>query len=412
MTKREARSPVDTHDHGHASHCSMPQPMRLSPSKSDSPAAGRPPLYPWTRETNVVTGTIIDLFCGCGGLSYGFEMAGLHTVVGVDHDESALRTFSLNHPHARAVSLNLGKDDFVPTLQAIAPNPTVIVAGPPCQGFSLTGPRRLDDERNSLYRAALTAIRRLQPRAFVIENVPGLKTLYGGAIKEEILSQLGASGYDVRCEVLNAADYGVPQVRKRLFFVGVEKCSGRALLPAAMLFPHEFVTCAEAISDLPSLQENYGTERAQYELGPLTPYQARMRNGATELFNHVASRHAPHVKEVISKVPDGGNYKDLAPGVGTSRKFNVAWTRYASGRPSKTIDTGHRNHFHYKWDRVPTVRENARLQSFPDTFEFVGTLTSQHRQVGNAVPPVLAHAIARQILSTLNVEPRSTARAA
>lgn len=115
------------------------------------------------------------------------------------------------------------------------------------------------------------------------------------------------------------------------------------------------------------------------------------------MYNHVATNHTEEVKSVIALVPEGGNYKDLPPGVGTSRKFNEAWTRYHSKKPSRTIDTGHRNHFHYKYNRVPTVRENARLQSFPDDFIFYGTKTQQNRQVGNAVPPMLGYNLAKQI---------------
>jgi DNA (cytosine-5)-methyltransferase 1 len=120
-----------------------------------------------------------------------------------------------------------------------------------------------------------------------------------------------------------------------------------------------------------------------------------MQTDAKWLYNHVATRHTDHVISVIKQVPEGMNHKALPPGVGDSRKFNEAWTRYHSKRPSRTIDTGHRNHFHYKWNRVPTVRENARLQSFRDTFFFCGPRTQQQRQVGNAVPPLLAYQFAQ-----------------
>ena len=122
-----------------------------------------------------------------------------------------------------------------------------------------------------------------------------------------------------------------------------------------------------------------------------------MRKDSLLILNHRRTEHKNHVIEVIRQVPEGGNYKDLPPGVGLSRTFNEAWTRYHRDLPSKTIDTGHRNHFHYKYDRVPTVRENARLQSFPDVFRFLGTKTSQQTQVGNAVPPLLGQQIAKTV---------------
>ena len=141
---------------------------------------------------------------------------------------------------------------------------------------------------------------------------------------------------------------------------------------------------------LKTLTTEYGITRAEaIRLG----LQLYFDNYCNILYNHVGTKHTDEVKWVISQVPEGGNHKDLPKGVGESRKFNEAWTRYHSKKPSKTIDTGHRNHFHYKYNRVPTVRENARLQSFPDNFEFLGTKTQQNRQVGNAVPPLLAQVI-------------------
>ena len=126
-----------------------------------------------------------------------------------------------------------------------------------------------------------------------------------------------------------------------------------------------------------------------------------MRKSSSYIYNHVATKHKDFVVETIKQVPEGGNHKDLPKGVGESRKFNEAWTRYHGQKPSKTIDTGHRNHFHYKYNRVPTVRENARLQSFPDTFRFFGSKTSQNKQVGNAVPVFLAQSLAKYIKSKL-----------
>ena len=160
----------------------------------------------------------------------------------------------------------------------------------------------------------------------------------------------------------------------------------------------------DAISDLPSLEKELGDEVDTYKFKKQSNYQKLMNNGCKDLFNHVATRHSEHVKKVISQVPEGGNHKDLPPGVGDSRKFNEAWTRYHSKKPSKTIDTGHRNHFHYKWNRVPTIRENARLQSFPDSFRFYGTRTKQNIQVGNAVPPLMAERIALEVKKVLNAD--------
>ena len=166
----------------------------------------------------------------------------------------------------------------------------------------------------------------------------------------------------------------------------------------------DFNTCKDAIDDLPTLEFDLGNEISIYDKSPVSPYQEQMRNGNKVLFNHVGTKHTDHVINVISQVPEGCNYKSLPEGVGDSRRFNEAWTRYHSLRPSKTIDTGHRNHFHYKFNRVPTVRENARLQSFPDCFVFYGNKTQQNKQVGNAVPPLLGFHVAKQLYKFLNIK--------
>ena len=185
-----------------------------------------------------------------------------------------------------------------------------------------------------------------------------------------------------------------------MFFVGFRKDLNYEYFkfPEPTLTPDKYIGTADAISDLPALVDELGEENVPYHMEPQSEYQRLMRENSLVIHNHIGTRHTDEVKWVISQVPEGGNHKDLPPGVGDSRKFNEAWTRYHSQKPSKTIDTGHRNHFHYKWNRIPTVRENARLQSFPDDFEFLGTKTQQNRQVGNAVPPLLAQAIAEEML--------------
>lgn len=342
---------------------------------------------------------VLDLFCGCGGLSYGFLQAGFDVILGIDNDEAALNTFKKNHKKSKAANINLADDDICEQIDNIISNQRVdvIIGGPPCQGFSLTGPRNFYDKRNKLYLAMVSTVKYFKPKAFLIENVTGMATLYGGEVKNKIVECFTELGYNVNVQVLCAADYGVPQIRKRLVFVGIRKDLGEFEFPKKLKTPENYVSCEEALSDLPALESDLGTEEAEYKKAPITDYQKKMRKNSRKLYNHVATNHTKEVKSVIALVPEGGNYKDLPPGVGTSRKFNEAWTRYHSKKPSRTIDTGHRNHFHYKYNRVPTVRENARLQSFPDDFVFYGTKTQQNRQVGNAVPPMLGYNLAKQI---------------
>ena len=158
------------------------------------------------------------------------------------------------------------------------------------------------------------------------------------------------------------------------------------------------ITAEEALSDLP---DNSVADGDNYPLAPQSEYQQMIRNGATTLHNHQATIHTEQTARIIAMVPDGGNYKSLPKELQQTRKVNIAWTRLNSKKPSITIDTGHRHHFHYKYNRVPTVRESARIQSFPDSFVFTNSKTSQYKQVGNAVPPLMAKAIAEQLLLTL-----------
>ena len=350
--------------------------------------------------------TAIDLFSGCGGFSYGFQQAGFHVLLGVDNTDIALKTFAKNHDNSKTLNLDLHKDEAIDEIVKSTEGKKidVIIGGPPCQGFSLTGKRNENDERNTLFNAMFRLAKKVNPKAIIIENVPGLLKLYNGKAKDEIIKLCKEYGYTCNSQLLFAPDYGVPQIRKRVFFVALRNDLGTFEFPDKILDKDNYIGCKAAIDDLPNLEFDLGGQELKYNKKPVSAYQKMMRNGSKVIFNHVGTKHTDHVIDVISQVPEGGNHKDLPPGVGDSRKFNEAWTRYHSARPSKTIDTGHRNHFHYKWNRVPTVRENARLQSFPDDFVFLGNKTEQNRQVGNAVPPLLGKVLAEQLIKYLKDE--------
>lgn len=346
---------------------------------------------------------VLDLFCGCGGLSKGFEEAGYNILIGVDFDQSALNTYNANHKTAKGIQLDLSEPESFDIIDKELNGQTVdvIIGGPPCQGFSLTGPRNFDDKRNELYLAMIETVKRYQPRAFMIENVPGMANLYKGEVRDEIVRRFTKLGYTVTYKIVCAADYGVPQIRKRLVFIGLKNSPESFEFPTQYLSEEDYLTCEDALSDLPSLSDCLGSEISEYESEPQNEFQRLMRKNATQLYNHTAINHKQFVKDVIALVPDGGNYKDLPPGVGESRIFHMAWTRLNSRRPARTVDTGHRNLFHYKWNRCPTVRESARIQTFPDDFVFLGNRGQQNKQVGNAVPVLLAKAIAEQLLHYL-----------
>ena len=343
---------------------------------------------------------VIDLFSGAGGLSYGFEMAGFNVLLGIDNDEAALNTFKLNHANSEVLNCDITDISFEKDIKPLIGNKKVdvVVGGPPCQGMSLSGPRKFDDPRNKLYLSYISLVREIMPKAFVIENVIGIVSLFQGKIKEHILEEFSKMGYKVQYQTLTASNYGVPQNRKRVIFIGT--------LDEGFEYPKPLdytVTTSMALDDLPPLETELGEEGADYVLEPQNEYQKLMRRKSDKVYNHIAANHSQRIRDIIALVPDGGNYKDLPESLRDTRNFHVAWTRFPSDKPSPTIDTGHRHHFHYKYNRVPTVRESARLQSFPDNFIFTGNKTQQFRQVGNAVPPIMAKALADRLMEYLVV---------
>lgn len=341
----------------------------------------------------------IDLFSGAGGLSCGFQSAGFNILLGIDNDEKALETYKLNHHNAQTICGDITKINYEEDIKPLIGNKAIdfIIGGPPCQGMSLAGNRELDDPRNKLYLSYLRILGEIQPKAFVIENVPGLLSLFHGQIKDSILKRLSKMDYSVHFNVLKASNYGVPQIRRRVFFVGI-----RNDIKDTFKYPEPLktiVTSKMALDDLPPLStlDYLGEEKQNYATKPNNEYQKLMRKNSKYVYNHIAAKHTEKTRKIISLVPDGGNYKDLPEEYRNTRHFHVAWTRFNSSKPAPTIDTGHRHHFHYKWNRVPTVRESARIQSFPDNFIFIGNKTQQFRQVGNAVPPLLAQAVAESL---------------
>lgn len=334
---------------------------------------------------------VIDLFCGCGGLSLGFEMAGFNVELAIDNWEDALTTYRENHKNSKTLKgdlLCIDPKDVEKDYDIR--NVDVIIGGPPCQGFSVAGKRIIDDERNKLYKSFVRFVEYFHPKAFVMENVPNILSIGNGAIKDEILNDFSSLGYHTSYKVLTASDYGVPQNRRRAIFVGMIDGEYDFNIPVVS---HK-ITTKEALSDLP---EDSISEGGSYISEPLSDYQRFMRRNSNSVHNHKITIHSQQTVDIISMVPDGGNYKDLPIELQNTRKVHIAWTRLNSKKPSITIDTGHRHHFHYKWNRVPTVRESARIQSFPDDFIFLCSRTSQYKQVGNAVPPLMAKSIAEQL---------------
>ena len=339
---------------------------------------------------------VLDLFSGCGGMSLGFEMAGFTVKLAIDNWEDALVTYRKNHKGTKTLNADLlNLNPQIVEQECDIHDIDIIIGGPPCQGFSIAGKRIIDDDRNKLYKSFVRFVEYFKPKAFVMENVPNILSIGDGAVKEAVLNDFTRLGYIVSYKVLTASDYGTPQNRRRAIFVGFH--DGKAFE-----FPEKLVdkpvTTYEALSDLPETSVEDGES---YPTEPQSDYQQFIRKNTSKLYNHQITVHTPETQRIIAMVPDGGNYKNLPEEMWGLRKVHIAWTRMNSQKPCFTIDTGHRHHFHYKYNRIPTVRESARIQSFPDDFVFIGNRTSQNKQVGNAVPPLMAKAIAEQLIKIL-----------
>ena len=340
---------------------------------------------------------ILDLFCGCGGMSLGFEAAGFEIALAIDTWTDAIKTYNHNHasPVGEVMDIKNLDDQRIDSLLKDGPI-TGVIGGPPCQGFSTVGTRDVKDQRNHLYMEYYRVVEKIRPPFFVIENVQGMLTLAKGALRDDVVKRFSALGYTVRHALLNAKDFGVPQHRKRVFFVGL--LDGEFEFPDGANIPQ--VTTREALSDLPILDvEHEKVHEFDYPQPPSSDYQRYIRGSSKRISQHLITMHTEQTKSIIAMIPDGGKIRDLPREYWEIRKFNKAFQRMPSDGVSATVDTGHRNYFHYEQNRIPTARENARLQSFKDDWKPQGTKTSQYKQIGNAVPPLLAEHIAKRLQS-------------
>lgn len=357
----------------------------------------------------------IDLFCGCGGLSLGFEQAGFTSVAGIDFNASAIKTYSLNFPSSKAICtdiLKMDKNLIKQDLNNIT-DIDVIVGGPPCQGFSNANKNYVeeDDPRNKLFFEFVKFVELANPKVVVIENVPQIITKNNGYAKKRITEIFGRRGYTVVNDILNAADYGVPQKRLRNFFIITK---GDAFDLSSIKKKGTPPTVKEAIGELYHFENMDASERTISD-PPVTDYQKYLRSSDNTVPNHDIHYPAKIQQERISHVPQGGNWRDVPEELwvtnrttrtGRKNRHSSAYKRLKEEDVSVTIDAGnqHSNYYHPIFNRIPTVREAARLQSFPDSFILTGTMTEQYLQVGNAVPPLLAKSIAEAIKERLENE--------
>lgn len=348
---------------------------------------------------------VLDLFCGAGGLSLGFQLAGYNIVGGIDFKEDAIATHHLNFKHSKSICGDITQISDEEVIKSFGNKKIdVIIGGPPCQGFSAGNRQQIEnDPRNKLFFEFIRFVKILKPKAIVIENVRQILTKDNGFAKNKIFEILEELNYNVDVRVLIASEYGVPQNRSRAVFIGVKKEIGNINYDNIKK-SKKTVTVKDAIGDLYDLENC--NERVILSK-PVTPFQKYARSKNNMITNHEPKYPNKEVQERIKYVPQGGNWQNVPQHlwkVQRNNRHSSAYRRLDENKPSITIDTGHMNYFHPIYNRVPTVRESARLQSFPDDFQFVGTPTSQLRQVGNAVPPLMAKAIANLIKEVLDNE--------
>lgn len=345
----------------------------------------------------------IDLFAGVGGLSLGFENCGFDVVLANEYDESIAAAYKANHKGTRMIVGDITSLDLEKTFGPYQGQIDVVIGGPPCQGFSQKGQRKtIHDERNFLFKYYVRVVELVKPRYFVMENVPNLLTAEKGYFRKEIEELFNSMGYQLKMGILNASDYGVPQNRRRAVIIG--KRGGAA--PNLPKPRNITVTIWDAISDLAYLSSGEGAEEQEYRGKPRSEYQKKLRGGSAILRNHVATRHSSLALERLAMIPPNAG-KEVLPEEHLTRSiYSGTWTRMRKDEISVTIttrfDTPSSGKFTHPFlDRAITVREAARIQSFPDSFRFVGSKGSQMKQVGNAVPPLLAGAIAEVVMNDL-----------
>lgn len=349
---------------------------------------------------------VIDLFAGVGGLSLGFEKKGFDVVLANEYDASIATSYIANHKNTKMIVGDITSLDLEDTFGKLAGTIDVVIGGPPCQGFSQKGQRKtIHDERNFLFKYYVSVVELVTPKYFVMENVPNLLTAEGGYFRDEIEELFNKLGYSLEYGVLNASDYGVPQNRRRAIIIG--KLDGDA--PKLPVPKRNKVTIWDAISDLAYLESGEGSEEQEYKYPADSDYEKMLRKDSSKLFNHIATKHSPLALERLALIPPNAGREVLPEEHLTKSIYSGTWTRMKKDEISVTIttrfDTPSSGKFTHPFlNRAITVREAARIQSFPDDFHFVGNKGSQMKQVGNAVPPLLAAAIAEVIMNDIKEE--------
>ena len=339
---------------------------------------------------------VVDLFCGAGGFSVGFEKAGFKSLLGVDLHSPSINTFKTNHKKSGTILGDMREisEGLIKELVGQR-NVGLISAGVPCQGFSLCNRKRWeDDKRNFLFKEFARVVKAICPPYVLVENVSGLVSTKGGEFVKAICAIITDMGYEVDWRMLNAANYGVPQIRNRVFFLGAKKG-----YPIYWPIPTHgkktpFRTVKNAIGDLPKLEN--GEEKSEYLLEPECDFQKEMRKNSKNLINHEAPNHPEEtVKRIAETLPGKPMYPKF------KQRIRLQWEK-----PSPTqVSGGIRPQFSFGHPGQPrglSIRERCRIQSFPDNYEITGGIVQGRVQTGNAVAPLVAQAIGHVILAGIN----------
>ena len=345
----------------------------------------------------------VDLFAGAGGLSLGAEMAGIDVQIAVENDVYAAKTYKLNHPQTNVIT------DDIKNINRISldkeNNVVVLFGGPPCQGFSTSNQktRNKNNPQNWLFKEFIRLEDSLRPDWIVFENVRGIVETEKGYFAELISSEIGKLGYTCSTMVLCASDYGVPQTRSRFFLIG--SLSGKTVKKPKRITP--VVTVADAISDLPALENGANIDILNYkvnDLNKLSSYAKLLRGELLQCSGHLVTRNAAKIIQRYSYVPQGGNWADIPDYLmdnykDKSRCHTGIYKRLSAENPAITVGNYRKSMLIHPWEnRGLSVREAARLQSFPDCYRFCGSIGFQQQQVGNAVPPYLAKIVFQAII--------------
>ncbi|CAC9438460.1 DNA-cytosine methyltransferase (EC 2.1.1.37) [uncultured Gammaproteobacteria bacterium] len=357
----------------------------------------------------------VELFSGAGGLSIGLESAGFQVILANEIERDFAKSFALNHLNSKILCNDIHAIDFQQELRKLSVSHVDLVSGgPPCQGFSTVGSKNKKDPRNSLFYEYLRAVNEINPNYIIFENVTGFSTMYNGFAYRALIQELDFMGYYTTSSILEASDFGLPQIRKRTIVVGWKKTLNSVKLPTPTHLKEDNLfgipkklTLMDAISDLPKLNAN--DSKRYYLQEPQNEYQYKLRNKAKRLTEHNSSNYGEKMLEILSLIPKGGTVNDLPQRLRPKKYFSNTYARLFSDQPTPTITRNFGTPsssrcVHPFQNRALSTREGARLQGFPDTYLFYGSKTSKNLQIGNAVPPIFGEVIAKEIIKSMDTQ--------